>query len=403
MARQAETAPVQDAPGRTADEGTPSARTPNSGPYHLEPLSASEAERWDEITAPYETRELFHRRTWLEYLASSRGAQIRLWRICAGDESIGYFCAGLLRKGPFRILGSPLRGWGTNFMGPIVHADVDQERLLDALDRLCGEEGVAMMEIEHPLFEKGNPRGHGYEPIPAATYVVELHADLDVMWSTLSSNCRNRIRKAKRLGLRVEETRECAVADEFYDQFEAVMRRQWLVPSYPRETARLLVRHLGRVGLLFSLRVLDAQGRVLAIGLFPHDERTVYFWGGAGVHDGRDACPNELLHWDVMRRAAEQGLTRYNMCGDGRFKRKFGGAPVSVNRWRKYYWPGARTAHRAYELYHRMQISLRGSLAGVWLSQGENSESVGEASPELGAATRIPRGSGVVGDSGEGE
>lgn len=329
--------------------------------YQLEPLTAAETARWDDLIVPYESREIFHQRVWLEYLAASRGADIRLWGIRNGSRTVGYFCGGLVRKGPFKILGSPLKGWGTNSMGPLVNRDVDEVGLLAALDGLAREEHLAMTELEHTLLGDDAFLSRHYEATPGSTYLVGLgHAGS--MWDALESTCRNRIRKALRMGLTVEDTADPAIADEFYDQYSDLMQRKGLVPPYPRRSPRLLVGHLKQAGVLFALRVRDRSGRVIASGLFPHDDRTVYFWGGASWHDSHDLCPNDLLHWTVMRLAAERGLRRYNMCGDGRFKRKFGGTLLRIKRWRKCYWRSARWAQRGYQIYFEKRISVRGWL-----------------------------------------
>jgi CelD/BcsL family acetyltransferase involved in cellulose biosynthesis len=334
--------------------------------YSLQPLDAEQAARWDDLIAPFAGRELFHRRAWLDYLAASRGVEIRLWSVVNGERSLGYFCGGIVRKGPFRILGSPLKGWGTNSMGPVVQPDTNERDLLGALDVLARQEGLAMTELEHTAFSDSGLRAFRYEPVPNWTYLVKLTpGDPDAMWRRLESTCRNRIRKAQRAGLVVEETDDLGAADEFYDQYLELMARKGLVPPYPRDTARLLVRHLVPAGLLFLLRVRDAEGRVLATGLFPHDDHTVYFWGGASRMDTRDRCPNDLLHWSLMERAAERGLTLYNMCGDGRFKRKFGGERAPVKRWHKHYWRSARWAQRGYAFYFQKRISVQGWLQGL--------------------------------------
>ena len=95
--------------------------------YELEPLTSEEQETWDARIAGYESAHLFHRRAWLDYLAESQGVQIRQWAIREAGRTVGYFCAGIFRKGPFRILGSPLKSWGTNFMGPVVNSDFSAE------------------------------------------------------------------------------------------------------------------------------------------------------------------------------------------------------------------------------------------------------------------------------------
>jgi 2-polyprenyl-3-methyl-5-hydroxy-6-metoxy-1,4-benzoquinol methylase len=109
--------------------------------------------------------------------------------------------------------------------------------------------------------------------------------------------------------------------------------------------------HLKKEDSLFALRVRDPQGRVLAAGLFPHDDSTLYFWSGASREDGHPLCPNDLMHWTVMRLAAGRGLRLYNMSGHGRFKRKFGGALTEVTRWHKSYWRTARWARHGYQAW----------------------------------------------------
>lgn len=56
----------------------------------------------------------------------------------------------------------------------------------------------------------------------------------------------------------------------------------------------------------------------------------------------------------------DRGLRVYNMCGYGRFKKKFGGDLVTLKRWHKCYWRTARWARRGYELYFQKRIRLQG-------------------------------------------
>jgi hypothetical protein len=318
----------------------------------LEPLDAAEARRWDALIEPFPDRQLFHRRAWLDYLAASRGAELKLWSLREGRHVHGYFCAGIIQKGPFRILGSPLRGWGTNFLGPVVEGEIDGRAFLAAVDEVAREEGVAMTELEYPAQPAEDLQAAGYEAEEGRTYVVPLTPfDEKACWDRIHSKKRNQIRKAIKCGLTVEDTDDPAVADEFYERFEDLMRRKGRVPPYPAGYPRLLFRHLKPAGLLFSLRIRDGSGSILATGLFPHDDRSMYFWGGSSWQDGRDLNPNDFLQWSAIRLGSERGLTAYNMCGPGRFKRGFGGDLLELRRWHKCYSRPARWARRGYEMY----------------------------------------------------
>ena len=332
------------------------------GPYELVSLRGAEAAQWDELVTGYPDYEVFHRQAWLDYLAESRGVDIRKWAVYGQGRRLGLFCAGDLRKGPFRIWGSPLRGWGTNSMGAVLAADADPAEFLRALDVAARNEGIAMVELEPRSFHQDLLVRAGFQPVEGLTYWVEL-GDEAQMLKRLHKGRRSGVKKAIHSGLTAEVCETPEVAEEFYDRFRGIMQNKGLAPGYPREYPRLLFEHLHRIGRIWGLRIRDPLGRVLAAGLFPFDNRTLYFWGGADSLEGRSFCPNDFLHWSAMCLGARQGLRRYDTSGHGRFKREFGGKLVTIRRWHKCYWRSAQWARKAYEIYSRQRLRLAGRFA----------------------------------------
>lgn len=330
-------------------------------PYVLEPLSPDEISRWDVLIAPYETRQLFHRRAWLDYLVASRPLRMDFWAIRQSSRTLGFFCGGVLRKGPFRILGSPLKGWGTNFMGPVAHRDLDGHAFLRAVDDLASRERLDVVEMETPFLEDRAFEAYGYESVEQQTYVVDLGpADPAKVWDRIDLKSRQKIRKAERLGASVHEASGADFAAEFYDQFVEVLARKTLSPPYGPECAPMLLERLGRDGMVYALEIKDPDGRSIATGIFPHDEHTVYYWGGASRLSGWKYSPNDLLQWAAMETACVRGIRAYDMCGYGYFKSKFGGLLQHPRRWHKNYSLTARLARRAYHFYFERRIRLRG-------------------------------------------
>jgi hypothetical protein len=144
----------------------------------------------------------------------------------------------------------------------------------------------------------------------------------------------------------------------------------------------LLLEHLRRVDRILGLRIRDSQGRLLSVGLFPFDNQTLYFWGGADSVEGRELFPNDFLHWSAMRLGRQRGLRCYDMSGYGRFKSKFGGELVTLRRWHKAYWRSARWARKAYAFCHRQRL-----LGRAWLlkfSQAPGSPAANDKDGEEG-------------------
>ena len=330
-------------------------------PYRLVPLE--EPSRWDDLVSPFETARVFHRTSWLKLLTFTRGIAFRRWAVYERQRPVGYFCAAIQRKGPFTALGSPLTGWQTPFMGPIADNDFDYPSFLHALDALAHEENLAVIELANPQLPEDVMRAAGYEDKRGSTLLVSLTPDNPTMpWQRLHSKCRNQVRKAQRSGLKVEEVETPDIVDEYYDQYVAAMHKRGVLPQYPRHHAHALFSHLIKRDLLFALRVRDPAGRVLATGLFPHDQRAVYYWAGASWPDARELCPNDYLQWHLISLSVDRNLKHYDMLGTGHFKSKFGGRLVPWTRWRKFCRPAARVAWCAYERYVTLQRDLASCL-----------------------------------------
>jgi lipid II:glycine glycyltransferase (peptidoglycan interpeptide bridge formation enzyme) len=131
---------------------------------------------------------------------------------------------------------------------------------------------------------------------------------------------------------------------------------------YGIDRPRSLFRHLMPAGRLLAVWVRHEQ-RVIAAGLFPHDERCIYFWGAGSWLDSQQLCPNELLQWTVMRHAVELGIPTYNMCGgESQFKDKFGGSDVPYCLYNRSLVPLLSPARRAYRRLHWWGLRVRGAL-----------------------------------------
>lgn len=324
----------------------------------VSPLAAPDV--WDAAIAPYRTKTLFHETVWLRFLERSQRARVHgLTFLDDRGQTVGYFCAAEVRKGIFRLLGSPLQGWTTNAMGPIVD-DVDPGTVLAAVDRFCRGRGFDYVEMTNPGLAVADMNAGGYELDADETFLVTVDSE-PAMWGRLKSECRNRIRRGLGNGLRVERATDHAIVREYYGQLRDVFARHGLVPTYGEDRVQALWETLGPAGRLLALRVRHGED-VVATGLFPYDERAIYFWGGASWTRAYSLYPNELIHWTAMRFALERGIPTYNMSGGGSFKPKFGGRLVPTERWFRALSPFARVGRIALKRYVQARQRLLGRL-----------------------------------------
>jgi hypothetical protein len=188
------------------------------------------------------------------------------------------------------------------------------------------------------------------------------------MWRSLTGKCRNRISRALRNGLSAHDSNEPGFADEHYRQLVDVYSDQGLSPPFGVESYRSLYRRMKAAGRLLALQVC-LDGRCVASGLFPHDDRQVYSVSTASYAADQRLCPNEFLHWAVMEAAGAKGIVRYNMgdnyrrmTGSGAFKDKFGGELQTVHRYVKSYVWSARFARTVFRHLVRAREAVGAAL-----------------------------------------
>lgn len=301
----------------------------------------------------YDTKTLFHEGAWLDHVQSIHPkGRIVYFEIRSEGECIGYHCALRLTKMMVPIHGSPLGGTGTNFMGPVVDRRVDQRELIRALVRLFGLRHFLHLELSHFWLDRQVMEEEGFQVDENVTHLCRIPRDVEDAWAMLKSEARNRVRKAEKAGVVVERRDDPEIVDHFFDQFREVYGKQGMATPFGKERPRSLFENLFPAGRLLPLQVRLGD-EILAAGLFPYDERCIYFWGAASWLRHQKLCPNEALHWAVIEFAARQGIPVYNMCGGtSQFKNKFGGEDVPYLTYHKSGLPLLRAARRMYRERH---------------------------------------------------
>jgi CelD/BcsL family acetyltransferase involved in cellulose biosynthesis len=300
---------------------------------------------------------------WLEFLRESQSAEPVVAEVLRDGQRVGMFNGAIVRKAGLRILGSPLRGWTTGYMGFTVDRDVSVNDLLPSL-RTFAFQQLGCLHVE--LLDRSLNAGDvptAWQQRPLHGYEIDLSQSVETLFNAMNSACRRCIRKAEKSGLTVEEVTDPAgFAADYYAQLLEVFAKQSLMPSYSQQRVAQLIRHLHPAGMLLLLRARDADGRVIATSIFPGHGSLMYFWGGASTREGLLNRPNEAMLWHAMRCWRARGVTRFDMGGGGDYKEKYGGAAIEVP-WLRSSRSGAVALLRSgAEQALRLKQRLRGSL-----------------------------------------
>lgn len=280
-------------------------------------------------------RSVFCTREWLTYLERSQRVTPVVARVLIDDRPRGWFTGAVAHRSGVRLLGSPLPGWGTSYMGVEWDDPSDAELTPVALAAVRRWASGSLRCAHFEVLVRVAPAG--FELPPGTTLGIfhsyrRLLVDDDALLAGMSSNGRRNVRRAERFGVRVEEVGAHG-ADDFVDvcyrQLAQAFARRGTRPSYSVARVRELVDAVHPSGHLLLLRARDAAGRTAATSISAGlPGGTAVFLMGAGDPELLDVRPNEAVMWAAMRRWRDRGAVDFDFGGGGTYKRKFGAEPV---------------------------------------------------------------------------
>lgn len=306
------------------------------------------APRWDEVVAASPDGWAFSTSVWRRLILD-----VREWALedlsfaaCKGQRILGLM--PLQYRAPTRSIAST--GWGAS--GPVIARNVprdERERVVSVLlkhaDALGHQRGAQVFELAVTPVTRSAlhaPWGvnpfviHGFEDTSTQSRVVDLRQSVEALWSGLSHNARQMIRKAEKAGYRAERADWAERADDYYRVHVETYHRTG-VPPHPQRYFEGIGRQLAACGFAVLWAGVAPDGRLVA---FHNDSRfqgASSYFTGCSETDHLDSGVNYLLFWAAMVGAKQDGCEWYEVgevfpaARDGKsrgltvFKSKFGG------------------------------------------------------------------------------
>lgn len=187
------------------------------------------------------------------------------------------------------------------------------------------------------------------------------------VWTGLSSERRNRVRRALKSGLSVEEA-DSSLLNDFYDIWVRNMRDLGSPPHSKSFFERVLDAFSGRSSLLMVRH--DGKYIGAALSLVSRDTMVVPWVSSLREHF--KLYPNNILYWEAMRIAVGKGIGTFDFgrstqgSGTFQFKQRWGAAPATLHWHRLPIGQGVAVEapstdgkyHRAVEIWKRIPVPV---------------------------------------------
>lgn len=336
---------------------------------------------WDEIGAAGDG-SVFRSKAWTAYVATVHGGSRVVLEVEYEGEVVGWFVGVGVRKFGLPMLGSPLPGWGTSYMGFAWSGAVDQSdrpavesAALLALRRWAVDSWRFVhleVMVDQPPVSLLVPPAMGVAKFHS--YRCDLVDDLSML-KAMSTNGRRNLRRAELRGVRVESVPvQCAheFVDQYYSMALAVFALKGTRPAYPQRRVQQLIDAVGPTGDLLLLRAMTGSGEVAATNItVGRPSGTAVLLMGASDRAYSDLRPSDAIMWESMKMWRDRGAARFDFGGGGSYKRKFGGRPVEASWVHSSVLPGTS---RAREMLRRIEATKRRGRRDVLRSDPQSAE-----------------------------
>lgn len=304
----------------------------------LDATDPLEYSQWEAVWREWPQREVFAHPGYARlYATASARPLCALWRADGVTvlypfmyrelSAEPYWCSDI---GAGADITSPY-GYG----GPFVWGDVQPTstaaKFWGAFDSWTRDRGVISEFIRFSLFPKTLLEYPGNRVGRLVNVVRNLEVSADALWMDFEHKVRKNVNKARRMGVRIEFDPTGARLESFMKLYQGTMQRRGADARYyfTEEYFNQIVTDMpGQFAFFHALH----EDRLVSSELVLVSADNVYSFLGGTYQDAFDLRPNDLLKFEIILWAKQQGKKNFVLGGghegeDGIFKYKLAFAP----------------------------------------------------------------------------
>jgi hypothetical protein len=288
---------------------------------------------------------MYHHPAWLKIIENGFGVSVKILAIATHKETVLSLTPLFIDKFFFvSLVGSPLRGTFTEFLGPIFYL---KEYSDEVVDRLFECQHKALLSIAHYV-EIGSRRkpnismlkklsSFGYQQRTRQSVELDLQQGKDEIWANFKGRLRTSIRKAKKKNVEIfVETPTLDWIESFYQMLSSTYMRQNKLTPHPKS----FYQELPSLVPLDMILCISAKlsEKYVANAIFLIDSNRIFYLSGTSNDLGMRVDAMSLIQWNLIKLGLEMDAHTYDMGGIGipsidKFKMGFGGKKVVYDRW----------------------------------------------------------------------
>jgi FemAB-related protein (PEP-CTERM system-associated) len=296
---------------------------------------------WNEFVARNPHSAVYHLWEWGDVLCRTYRHKRHYLAVKENKDILGVFPCVFVRSLIFgkRLISLPF----VEYAGPLLKNNIDLStaksvltRLLAYSDRLSRKLKADYTEIRQPpRFLSPMLPSMGFKSLQRhVTFRIDLTKEESKLWRDLKKKCRNSLRKAMKLGIKIEEV-SFAGLKQYYDLYLAAQKRRGS-PPHSFDFFHRVYDAFKPAGLLWMTLATYDDNPIAGVMVFSFKEQ-LYWFGNVTNRKYSSLNPTNLLLWHTIQRGIENnfrvfdlGQTREDDRGVYHFKKGWGGSETNL-------------------------------------------------------------------------
>lgn len=275
---------------------------------------------WDVLVEQSPHGTLFHTWDWLKIVEKHIDSKFYPIMLYKGTNLVGIYPIFLRKKAFVRFAFSPPPKAYLLYLGPVIkeYENMKQDKkestmiqIQKEVDRFLFSElkcNYVRIRSSPGLFDSRPLRWAGYEIMPHYTYRIDLIKGVKNVWEQFDRKLRVDINRAKREGITVEEGNNKDI-----DFIHYSLSRRYIEQDLTPSDHRKFLLDLYNKFFPTNMRIFIAKYEGESVGgtIFLCYKDIMYLWVGVPKSELKGISPNDMVQWEAINWACENGCRYY--------------------------------------------------------------------------------------------